>query len=97
LFGRGGRNPVLGHIQDMLTDLVRAELADIGDQPTVVPREALARYVVGAYLALVEWWLTSAPQMSPENANRMFQTLVRPGLRAATRPAAPPTTAPGRS
>jgi hypothetical protein len=64
--------------------VVRAELAD---HPTSVPVEALARYVVGAYLALLEWWLASAPEMSPEDADRIFQTLVSPGLRSAMRPA----------
>jgi hypothetical protein len=52
-----------------------------------VPPEALARYVVGAYLGLLEWWLTSRPRCTPEEADRLFRTLVAPGLRAATRPA----------
>jgi len=45
------------------------------------------RYVVGAYLALLNWWLDADPVVSPEEADRIFQSLVAPGIRAVTRSA----------
>jgi len=83
LFGHHGATPVVRQIESLLVDVVREELA--GD-PTRVPPDALARYVVGAHLALMRWWLTEQPRLPPEEVDRIFHTLVGPGVRAATRP-----------
>jgi AcrR family transcriptional regulator len=87
LFGRPGGGPVLRQIEQMLEDMVRAELADLfaTDRPSRVPEDAVVRYVVGAYLALLTWWLDAEPALSPEEADRIFQALVAPGIRTATR------------
>jgi AcrR family transcriptional regulator len=87
LFGRPGGGPVLRQIEQMLTDIVRAELAELfaTDPPSRAPQDAVVRYVVGAYLALLTWWLDTEPALSPEEADRIFQTLVAPGIRTVTR------------
>jgi AcrR family transcriptional regulator len=86
LFAGGGRTPVLRQVERVLTEIVHEELTDMyGAHADRIPVDALARYAVGAYLALMEWWLTSQPQMSPEDADRMFHTVVAPGLRAGAR------------
>jgi hypothetical protein len=41
-------------------------------------------YVVGAYLYLLSWWVSTEAPISPEQMDRIFQTLVTPGIRAAT-------------
>lgn len=87
LLAGGGRTPVLRQIEQVLTEVVREELTDSGAHDGRISVDAMARYAVGAYLALMEWWLNSQPQMPPEEADRIFHTLVAPGLRAGTRPA----------
>jgi AcrR family transcriptional regulator len=88
LFGRPGGGPVLRQVEQMLADIVRAELAELfaTDPPSRAPEDAVLRYVVGAYLALLNWWLDVEPVLSPEEADRIFQTLVAPGIRTVTRP-----------
>ncbi|OJF11198.1 TetR/AcrR family transcriptional regulator [Couchioplanes caeruleus] len=91
LLAGGGRTPVLRQVEQVLIDIVRDELTDRRSPDTGrIPIDAQARYTVGAYLALLQWWLTDQPQMAPDEADRIFQTLVTPGLRAGTRLA--PTT-----
>ncbi len=86
LFGHRGGTPVVRRIESMLVGIVREDLAEhTAGQPTRVPLDALARCVVGAHLALMEWWLTDKPRLTPDEVDRMFQTLVGPGVRAATR------------
>ncbi|MEU4626312.1 TetR/AcrR family transcriptional regulator [Actinoplanes sp. NPDC023801] len=92
LLAGGGRTPVLRQVEGVLTDIVRDELTDMpGADAKRIPIDAQTRYTVGAYLALMQWWLTSQPQMPPEEADRIFHTLVAPGLRAGRHPQAPPT------
>jgi AcrR family transcriptional regulator len=84
LFARPGRAPVLGHIEAVLAGVVRAELPE-PPGTSAVPREALVRYVVGAYLSLLEWWLSTDPPSPPEEIDRTFRALVLPGIRRAVR------------
>jgi AcrR family transcriptional regulator len=88
LFGRPGGGPVLRQVEQLLADVVRAELAELfaTDPPSRAPEDAVVRYVVGAYVALLNWWLDAEPVLSPEEADRIFQTLVAPGIRTVTRP-----------
>jgi hypothetical protein len=56
--GRGGAVS-LGQIRQILSDLVRNELAatDGRNAADDVPRELLVQYVVGAFMAVMTWWL----------------------------------------
>jgi AcrR family transcriptional regulator len=88
LFARPTRAPVLRQIEIILGDVVRAGLPDPPETqhaPTSVPPEALVRFVVGAYLSLMEWWLATDPPSAPEEIDRTFRALVIPTIRAATR------------
>jgi AcrR family transcriptional regulator len=89
LFGRPGGGPVLRQVEQMLTDIVRTELAELfaTDPPSRAPEDAVVRYVVGAYLALLDWWLDAEPVLSPEEGDRIFQTLAAPGIRTVIRSA----------
>jgi AcrR family transcriptional regulator len=84
LLSHGGRTRVLNHVEDLLTAIVREELDTLGDA-TTVPSDATATYIVGAYIALMRWWLTDRPDLGPEDADRIFHALVGPGLRASIR------------
>jgi AcrR family transcriptional regulator len=79
------RTPVLRQLEKLLTGIVEAELSKLrkGKREHAVPHEALVRYVVGAHLSLLEWWLTAHPAMEPEEMDHIFQALVTPGIKAA--------------
>ncbi|MFN8077774.1 MAG: helix-turn-helix domain-containing protein [Kineosporiaceae bacterium] len=40
------------------------------------------RYVVGAFVAVLTWWLTEQPQLRPEEVDGVLCTLLCPGLEA---------------
>jgi AcrR family transcriptional regulator len=88
LFGNAGGGGVLRQVEHLLADVVRGELADLfgADPPARVPEGAIVAYVVGAYLYLLSWWVSTEAPISPEQMDRIFQTLVTPGIRAATTP-----------
>jgi AcrR family transcriptional regulator len=86
LFGRPGGAPVVRQVEQLLTDVVHAELSMLSAGATsTVPQEAMGRFVVGAYLSLTSWWLGSAEAVSPEEIDGIFQALVAPGVRAVLR------------
>ncbi|WP_330294720.1 hypothetical protein [Streptomyces sp. NBC_00503] len=61
--------------------MVRGDLPPPGDGG--IPREAVARCLVAAQVALVEWWLTESPQSTPEQVDEIFRALWRPGIGTA--------------
>src|SRR4030088_2892867 len=55
--GRGGAVS-LGQIRQILSDLVRNEFAATTDKNSAdIPRELVVQYVVGAFMAVMTWWL----------------------------------------
>lgn len=87
LTNRSSSGPMLPLIEELLIDAVRTELATrpLGQAPA----EAAARYVVGAFLALLSWWLNDDETRTPEEMDEIFQALVTPGLRSPREPPAP--------
>jgi AcrR family transcriptional regulator len=87
LFGRPSGAPVLRQVEQMLTDVIRAELTTLfaDGVPVRAPQEAVVRYVLGAYLSLMNWWLSNDAVLSPEEMDGIFQLLVAPGIRAVAR------------
>ncbi|MEI7768955.1 MAG: TetR/AcrR family transcriptional regulator [Chloroflexales bacterium] len=76
---------LLREIQQILADLVRAELATIsapGGRGTI-PQEVLVEYVVSAFLGLLVWWLEAGKTCSAAQMDQMFQALTTPGVQAA--------------
>jgi hypothetical protein len=45
-----------------------------------VPDELTVQYVVGAYLAMLTWWLDAGAQMPLEQLNASFRHLVTRGI-----------------
>lgn len=79
--GRGGAVS-LTTIRKMLSDLVRKELAATADNDSsdAVPRELVVQFVVGAYMALLTWWLDGGAKISPKRMDVMFRRLATEGL-----------------
>lgn len=74
----------------ILTDMVRVELERLHPEEDWLPdlppgfdadqlRSARARAVVGAFMALVAWWLRSADHLSAEAVDQVFQEFARGG------------------
>ena len=79
--GRGG-TVALGTIRKILTDLVRDELAATADKNSadVIPRELVVQYVVGAYMAVLTWWLDGGAKLPPQRIDAMFRRLATDGI-----------------
>lgn len=79
--GRGG-TVALGSIRQILSDLVREELAATGDKISadVIPRELVVQYVVGAYMAVLTWWLDGRAKLPPQRIDSMFRRLATEGI-----------------
>ena len=79
--GRGG-TVSLGTIRQILSDLVRDELAATVDKnsPDAIPRELVVQYVVGAYMAVLTWWLDGGAKLPPQRIDAMFRRLATEGI-----------------
>jgi AcrR family transcriptional regulator len=76
---------VMREISQLLSDLVRAELAAVappGLQGSI-PQEVMVQYVVSAFVGLLVWWLEAGMVCSVAEVDQMFQALTTPGVKAA--------------
>ncbi len=64
--GRGG-TVSLGAIRQIVSDMVRNELAVAVDKKSadLMPRELVVQHVVGAYMAVLTWWLDGGAKLPP--------------------------------
>ncbi|MGH6920111.1 MAG: TetR/AcrR family transcriptional regulator [Geminicoccaceae bacterium] len=79
--GRGG-TLALGTIRQIVSDLVRNELAATVDKNSAdgIPRELVVQYVVGAYMAVLTWWLDGGAKLPPQRIDAMFRRLATDGI-----------------
>ena len=79
--GRGG-TVSLGQIRQILSDLVRNEFAATTDKNSAdtVPRELVVQYVVGAFMAVMTWWLDGGAKLPPKRIDAMFRRLATEGI-----------------
>jgi hypothetical protein len=79
--GRGG-TVSLGTIRQILSDLVRDELAATVNKnsPDAIPRELVVQHVVGAYMAVLTWWLDGGAKLPPHRVDAMFRQLATEGI-----------------
>ena len=79
--GRGG-TVSLGQIRQILSDLVRNEFAATTDKNSAdtVPRELVVQYVVGAFMAVMTWWLDGGAKLPPKRIDAMFRRLAAEGI-----------------
>ncbi len=83
----GGRDGAvaLGTIRRILSDLVRNELAATVDRKSMdtIPRELVVQYVVGAFMAVMTWWLDGGAKLPPQRIDAMFRRLAIEGITAS--------------
>jgi AcrR family transcriptional regulator len=78
--GRGG-TVSLGQIRQILSDLVRNEFAATTDKNSAdVPRELVVQYVVGAFMAVMTWWLDGGAKLPPKRIDAIFRRLATEGI-----------------
>jgi hypothetical protein len=84
LVGSRGGTVSLGTIRKILSDLVRDELAATTGKNSAdaVPHELIIQYVVGAYMAVMTWWLDGGAKLPPQRMDAMFRRLATEGIRA---------------
>lgn len=82
LAGSRGGAVSLGTIRQILSDLVRDGLAANADgsSPGAIPRELVTQYVVGAYMAVLTWWLEGGTKLPPDQIDAMFHRLATEGI-----------------
>lgn len=82
--GRQSGTMVMLHMQRMLADLARDEIAARVPRKALahMPMEAVVRATVGTYFALLVWWMDHKMPCSAEELDAMFQKLALPGLTA---------------
>lgn len=78
---------IIDRIRDLLLEAVRGEFTPRRDRSAGRPAatEITARFVVGAYLSVVTWWLDRGARQPPEEINQAFRALALDGLRALSR------------
>jgi len=82
LVGSRGGAIAHGSIRQILSDLVRGELAATMDRNSadIAPRELIVQYVVGAYMAVLIWWLDGGTKLPPKRIDEMFRRLTTEGI-----------------
>lgn len=82
MVGRRGDAGALGHLRRLVADMVRGELAAGSAKCSIdgVPRELVVQYLVGAYMAVLTWWLASGAKLSPQRVDAIFGQLVAAGF-----------------
>ncbi|WP_232375894.1 TetR/AcrR family transcriptional regulator [Mesorhizobium comanense] len=78
----GGGAVALGIIRQILSDVVRDELAATAGKSSAeaIPREFVVQYIVGAYMAVLTWWLDRGAKPPPTEVDRMFRRLATDGI-----------------
>jgi AcrR family transcriptional regulator len=82
LSGNRGGALALGVIRQMLSELFRSELVGTADANAEVaaPRELVLQYMIGAYMAVLIWWLDGGAKLPPEHVDAMFRRLATSGV-----------------
>jgi AcrR family transcriptional regulator len=81
LSGKHGGALALDVIRQTLSELFRDELATKeAKSEEAAPRELTVRYVIGAYMEVLIWWLDDGAKLPPERIDAMFRRLTTRGL-----------------
>ena len=84
LVGSKGGAIALDTIRQTLCDFVRGELAATkGDDASGAPRELVVQHIVGAYMAVLTWWLDGGAKLPAHRVDELFQRLMGDGISCA--------------
>lgn len=86
---RGRAGPIIiDKIKELLSELVRAELTSREgvSGARAAPPEIAVRFVVGAYMSVVTWWLDRGARETPKEIDQAFRELALGGLGTLLRP-----------
>ena len=82
LLGNRGGSIAFAMIQGMLADLVREEIAPArraaGDD--ALRADFTIAYIVGAFMAVMEWWMKQDMALPPQRIDALFQRAVAEGV-----------------
>ena len=84
LSGSRGGAVALATIRRIISDVVRDELAETADKNSSdsIPRELIVQFVVGAYMAVLTWWLDKGAKLPPAKIDAMFRRLASEGIKS---------------
>jgi AcrR family transcriptional regulator len=81
LVGKQSGAIMVRHMQQMITGLVRDELAVVApEDATPMPRELVVHYTVSAFMGLLIWWADHEAPYSAAQMDSIFQQLAVPGV-----------------
>jgi AcrR family transcriptional regulator len=85
LVGSRGGEVALGAIREILSDLLRKELAANGGAASAdtMPRELVIQIVVNTYMTVLTWWLDGGAKLPPDRMDAIFRRLATEGLLSA--------------
>ncbi len=80
--GKKGGAFVLQHIQNMIADLARDEIAALlpPSASLPIPQEVAVKFVVNTFLTLLAWWVDKDMPCSAADVDRIFHKLTLSGL-----------------
>ncbi len=79
LVGERGVVVAVNEIRRILSEIVRKELSG-AQEDEAVPHEVRVQFIVGAFLAVLTWWLERRPKLTPSQVDAMFRRLVLNGI-----------------
>ena len=90
LLGNRGGGITFAMIQGMLSELVREELAPAGRDPggDALLEDFTTAYIVGAFMAVMDWWMKQGMALPPQRIDALFQRAVAEGITATSHPVA---------
>jgi len=86
LLGNRGGSIAFAMIRDMLAELVREEIAPRGRAASdVLLEDFTVAYIVGAFMAVMDWWVKQGMSLPPQRIDALFQRAVAEGVAPASR------------
>ena len=87
LLGNRGGSIAFAMIRDMLAELVREEIAPAGRETggDALIEDFTTAYIVGAFMAVMDWWMKQGVALPPQRVDALFQRAVAQGVAAAAR------------
>jgi AcrR family transcriptional regulator len=80
---RGG-SIALGRIREIICELIREEIKTRTEGGPDAAPELAVQFLVGAYIAVLIWWLDGGAQLAPERVDAMFRQLASTAIAGST-------------